>query len=88
MQLRTYDDGGHYLLYETLEELLQLPNIQVTEYGPDYYVEILPPEPYCRNIYKVDKATRKLSYIRYIDYMIDIEDKAKPIDPRTLKKVS
>ena len=83
-----YDDGTDGIEYETLHELLQLSNIKVTEYNGNYYVEILEKAPYYSTMYKVDKKTGKASYMDTIDYILDIEDKATPIDPESLKRAS
>lgn len=83
-----YDDGSDGVTYETLDELLSLKIDYVTEHDGYYFV--FPPRegPYDNTVYKVDKKTGKAVYIPYIDYMLNIEEKAKPVDPKTIKGVS
>lgn len=82
-----FDDGAEGVEYETLSELLELPNIDVREYKGALYVNIIQEAPYFNTIYKVDSKTHKASYYAdKISYMIDIYDNAKPINLETLKK--
>lgn len=84
-----YDDGSDGVTYETLEELLKLPTIEIREDGDSFYVNVIEDAPYYNVLYKVDKKTHKASYYGdKIGYMIDIHEKAKPVDPKTIKGVS
>lgn len=88
MQKFRHADGTEGIIYETLEELLQLSNIRVSEYSEKYYVEILEDSPCYSTVYEVNKRNNKAIYMEIIDYMLDIEDKATPIDPETLRRAS
>lgn len=82
-----YDDGTEGVEYETLDELLELPNIDLREYKGVLYANIIEDPPYFNTIYTVDTKTRKVSY--YGDkngYMIDIYDNATPVDPEEFRK--
>lgn len=84
-----YDDGTDGIAYETLDELLELPNIEVREYEGVLYVNVFREAPYYNIMYAVDIETRKAAYYwDKIGYMLDIHDKAKPVDPKTLRRVS
>ncbi len=84
-----YEDGSDSALYETLDELLKLHNIKVYKYDGFFYVNVIDDAPYYNTIYKVDVKTRKASYYGdKIGFMLDITDKATPVDPETLRRVS
>lgn len=84
-----YDDGTDGVEYETLDELLLLPDIKIDEYEGYYYVTVYEDAPYYNIMYKVDINTRKATYYwDDIGYVLDIRDKAKPINPETLRRAS
>lgn len=86
-----YDDGTDGVGYDTLDELLQTELVWIKEYDGHYYVSPKPRSYWDQTIYKVDKKTRKAEYNDYITLTIvnGIDwDKAIPIDPETLKRVS
>lgn len=82
-----YDDGTEGVEYETLDELLELPNIDLREYKGILYVNIIEDSPYFNTIYTVDTKTRKASYYGdKIGYMIDIYNNATPVDSEEFRK--
>lgn len=73
------------IVYENLRELLSTEILFVTEYEGFYYIKL---KPYCdcdNSIWKVDKQTGKASYMMYTEYL-RFADKAKEIDPATLRR--
>ena len=75
-------------IYETLEELLESKFLWIMEYDGNYYIKPPLDDPYDERVYEVNKKTKELSCIHYIDYAIKFEDKAKPVNPETLRRVS
>lgn len=75
-------------VYETLDELLHTNIIYASEYEGFYYIRVKPEYHYSNCIWKVDKKTGKSSYMMYTEYIITIMDKAREIDPASLRKES
>lgn len=73
-------------VYETLDELLNSDIEFVSDYNGKYYIGVKPESKYDNSIWKVDKRTGEVSCSSFIDYMLEIEDKATPVDPKTLRK--
>jgi len=82
--------GGDYIVYDTFEELLKTNPIIMTEYKGYYYIKPKLQGYYDNFMYKVNKTTLEVdsNAIDYIDYMLDIEDKATPVNLMELKKAS
>lgn len=40
------------------------------------------------SVWKVNKNTRKAKYIQYPMYLVEVEEEATDIDPKTIKRVS
>ena len=74
--------------YETFDEILDAEITYAAEYGNNYYFTIKCNDPYANTVWVVDKKTKKVSSVSLIDYMFisAIEDKATPIDWKTLKR--
>jgi len=51
-----------------------------------YYVVLVPDEFYVNEAWKVDEHTGKTEPMFYTDYLVDIEDKARPIDVKVFKQ--
>lgn len=84
-----YEDGTDGIIYETLDELLMLSNIEVYKCDEFFYINVIEDAPYYNTIYKVDTKTKKASYYGdKIGFMLDIKDKATPVDPKTLRRAS
>ncbi len=83
-----YEDGTDGIGYDTLDELLQIELDWIREYGDFYYVKPKSENFYNLTVYKVDKKTGKASYKDYIDYFVETNDKATPVDPETLRRAS
>ena len=82
-----YDDGTEGVEYETLDELLELPNIDMRKYEGLLYINVIEDAPYFNTIYTVDIKTRKASYYGdKIGYMINIYDNATPVSPDEFRK--
>lgn len=73
-------------VYETLEDLIHKGITGVCEDQDNYYVGVKKNDYYDTAIWIVNKKTLKVSLGDYIDFMLDIEDKAKPVDPEILMK--
>lgn len=73
------------IVYETLDELLRADVISVSEYEEHYYISVKREYEYSNCIWKVDKKTGKASYMMYTEYL-RFADKAKEIDPATLRR--
>lgn len=76
-------------VYETFDELLNAEIVSVSEYEGFYYIRLKPQEFYDNSMWKVDKKTKNVSLMYYTEYLLEINDKAKHIDPamlRTLKR--
>lgn len=78
--------GGNTIIYETFTELMKENIVWMSEYGEFYYIKLLK-EYNDDSVWKVDKRTEQASYMQYIDYMLDIQDKATPVDPAMLRKL-
>lgn len=81
-------EGSGLIVYETFDELLDADIEIMSDYDGFYYIRLKPQELYDDSIWKVDKRTGEVSCSSFIDYMLDIQDKATPIDPKTLKRAS
>ena len=90
MQTLHYSDGTTEKICETLTELLQQQIEWATEDESNYYFRLPAIGCYDNRIYKVSKVTEQATLIDLIDYHVinKIADKAKPIDPATIKKAS
>ena len=75
-------------MYKSFDELLKSNVRRITECGNFYYVELEPTEFYDNSMWKVDKETGEVSFMYYTDYIIDIMDKAREINPLMLKRAS
>ncbi|MBR1703113.1 MAG: hypothetical protein IJ716_14395 [Lachnospiraceae bacterium] len=83
-----YDDGTDGIAYETIEELLNAGVTFAAEYNGAYYIQLKAEGYFDHGMYKVDKQTKKVSYFDMIDFMVDIKDKAVPVDLEKLRNVS
>lgn len=79
-------EGSGMTVYENLDELLTAEIISVSEYGGYYYIKLKPYCDYDNSIWKVDKQTGKASYMMFTEYILNVMDKAKEIDPATLRR--
>lgn len=83
-------NGEVYNIEETLDDIFSYNRKIdfVTECEGHYYIRLEPEHNYDEAMWKVNKKTHKVSCIHLIDYMLDIEDKATPIDSETLRRAS
>lgn len=72
--------------YETFDELLSTDDPQVTEDRDNYYVIVHYEDQYHNTTWVVNKRTERVSQMSLIDYMLNIMDNTKPVDPETLKR--
>ncbi|NCE64082.1 hypothetical protein D1159_05650 [Pseudoflavonifractor sp. 524-17] len=74
-------------IYENLTEMLNGPILFISEYDGFYYVRMKPEEFYDNGMYKVNKQTGEVSLMYFTEYLIEgLMDKAKEIDPATLRR--
>lgn len=78
--------GSGLIEYETLAEMLDAPILFISEYDGFYYVRMKPQENYDNGMYKVNKQTGEVSSLYFTEYLCTIMDKAKEIDPATLRR--
>lgn len=85
---RVYDEDGIIgANRQTLEGLLLLPyELDITEHKRYYYIFLVNDSKYDSTMYKVDKSTGKASYMMFTEYILNVMDKAKEIDPATLRR--
>lgn len=80
------DKESGLTIYETFEDLL-LSKLSITmEYNGYYYMKPPLNDLYDGRIYMVNKKSKEISCINYINYMADIQDKAMPVDLEILRK--
>lgn len=78
--------GSGLMQYETFDELLSAKINEITEDSKNYYIDVLYDDPYNNTMWIVDKRTERVSQMSLIDYMLNIMDNTKPVDPETLKR--
>ena len=81
------DKGSGLTVYESLDELLAADIIFMSEYNGFYYIRVNSGDYYDNSVWTVNKRTGEVSFIGYTEYF-EIEDKAKEINPLTLKRAS
>lgn len=82
----TTDNGIE--IYETLQDLLSKDILKVGEYDEKYYVELKTDDPYDNTVWIVDKNTLEVSWIHFTTFIIeDIDEKVKPVDIETLRRL-
>lgn len=79
--------GSGLEVYETFGELLDKGITAVWDYKGKYYVRVKLDDDYDNRIWIVDKKTRKISDM-YFTKFFEFIDKATPVDPETLRRVS
>ncbi len=84
--LTLYKTNNGIEIYETVDDLLQKDITEIWGYGGKYYVSVKSDNFYDNRIWIVDKKTKQVSKGYYIDIMLDIADKATPVDPETLRR--
>lgn len=91
MQKKVYNEIIYYEP-ETLKDIFALnyPITVCTEYNGYYYIQLDEGGEYNNDIYEVNKKTGKIDSrkLDFIGYKIDIEPKAIPVDPETLRRAS
>lgn len=80
--------GSGLEVYETFEELLNKGVTGIWDYQGAYYIRVKLDDQYDSRIWIVNKGNKKVSHTDYIDFMLDIRDKATPVDPKTLRRAS
>lgn len=81
------DKGSGLEVYESFEELISKGVVSAWDYHGKYYVVVESEDYYDNRIWIVDKKTKEISddyYTKFIQFM----NKATPVDPKTLKRVS
>ena len=74
------------ITYESLGELLDAEITYASECDGFYYIKVKENYFYSNCIWKVDKSTGKASYMMFTEYILNVMDKAKEIDPATLRR--
>ena len=85
-----YEDGFEESICDNLQEILESPSSNlndITEFNDYLYIGRKPLNQYDNRMYRVDKNTNEAVIISGIDYMLDIESKATPVDPNKLKEL-
>ncbi len=72
--------------YETFDELLNADVLFITEDEKNYYIRVKPERFFDNCVWVVDKDTKKVSFIYYTDYLVDVIDHAVPVDLQFLKR--
>lgn len=80
--------GSGLEVYETFEELINKGITEVWDYQSNYYIRVKLDDQYDNRIWIVNKKDKTVSDMDFIDFMLYVMDKATPIDPQTLKRVS
>lgn len=76
-------------IYETLQDLLKKGINYVGEYDGNYYITVDTDDPYDNRVWVVNKETSKVSHMSFTTFIVeDIDEKAKPVNPETLRRVS
>lgn len=70
----------------SLHDLCKKQIETVTYYNGIYYVQLKPESFYENEIWQVNEQTGKTEPMFYTDYLVDIEDKARPIDVKVFKQ--
>ena len=85
-----YKIDGWCTVFETVDELLAQDIVEATEYDGNYYIRLHDKDVYANVIWVVNKRTGAVTQMSLVDYLCvsNIADKAKPIDPATIKKAS
>lgn len=79
-------DANGFAVYENLDELLAADIVSISEYDGFYYVKTKPDCYYDNSIWKVNKQTRKATFMLFTEYIVNVMDKAKEIDPAILRR--
>lgn len=74
------------MVYETLDEMLNGDILFISEYNGCYYVRMKPQEFFDNGMYKIDKITGEVSFMYFTEYLCTVMDKAKELDPATLRR--
>lgn len=80
------DKESGLTIYESFEDLLLVKLSIAMEYNGHYYMKPPLDNFYDERIYMVNKKSKEISCIHYIDYMLDIQEKAELVDPEILRK--
>ena len=65
-------------------ELMKNAILYAAEDESYFYVKVKEDYDLSNAMWKVDKKTKKVSYIDYTDFIVNIEDGTKEIDPNAL----
>lgn len=79
--------GSGLEVYETFDELINKGIFSAWDYHGKYYINLKLDDPYDSRMWVVDKNTKKISDIPYTSFL-EFIDKATPIDPEALRRVS
>lgn len=79
--------GSGLMQYETLAELLDADIGYIKEFGENYYVYVNYDDQYHNTIWVINKATKNISQMSLIDYLIKIDGNAVEVDPSIIKKI-
>ena len=82
-----YKTDNGLVVYESLTELIKKGITGAWEFEDNYYIAVPSDDPYRNVIWIVNKKTGQVSSMM-LTMFFDLLDKAKPIDPETLKRAS
>lgn len=80
--------GSGLEVYEDVAELIDKGITNIWEYQGKYYICVAVDDQYDNRIWIVDKETNKISDMYFTEFMLFMEDKATPVNPEVLKRVS
>ena len=83
-----YKTNNGMEIYESVDDLLQKDITEIWDYDGEYYVSVRSDSFYDGRIWIVDKDTKQVSKGYYTDFIVDIMDKATPVDPEILRRAS
>lgn len=80
-------EGSGLEVYESFDELINKGITAVWDYRNNYYIRVKLEDNYDNRIWIVDKKTHEISTMFFTEFF-DLMDKAMPIDPKMMKRVS
>ena len=66
--------------YETLDELISAGIVFMAEDEKDYYIRTKIEDYYDNGMYRVNKATEKLSFLLFTEFISEYSDKTTPVN--------
>lgn len=72
--------------YESFEELLDADVDSITEDKKNYYVMLKPEQTYDCTVWVVNKRTRRVSFMHYIQYAYSVMDYVTSVNIESIKR--